>query len=134
MTDEELVRANWDWVQVRLAKPFEGIAKGKWMARLPMLPFSHHGFNTEAEAWAAAASFTRERLEQVRQLERELLIQHNLRDMYARDTKACINWTCSILGRGLEGAWATCAYTVGRTILRLESALADLKRDMKDAQ
>jgi hypothetical protein len=72
MTNEEYVQSVWGWVQVRLAEPFEGVAKGKWVVRIPLLPFSQVGFDTEDAAWSAAAEYTFEHMEKVRQLREEI--------------------------------------------------------------
>jgi hypothetical protein len=69
---EALVRKHWQWVQVRLSEPYEGVPQGKWVARLPLLPFSQIGFDTEDEAWFAAAAFTEQRREEIRQVEEEI--------------------------------------------------------------
>ena len=61
----QYVTDRWEWVQVRLAEPYEGVAEGKWIVRLPLLPFSQIGFDSESEALQAASDFTRQREEEI---------------------------------------------------------------------
>ena len=131
--DEKFVRAHWEWVDVREAQPYEGVKQGKWVARLPLLPFSQIGFENAEEAWKAAAEFTRERLEGVRQLREEIGQMGDLRDMKYIDILNATetngvgdliddnDWIVTIV-RDL------CEYC--RTLKRLETILAELKRGM----
>ena len=109
MTDEEYVRARWKWVQVRLAEPYEGVKEGKWVARLPLLPFYQTGFDTEAEAWSAARAFTEQRALEIVDVEEEIAWLSDGMDCSDPDDE------------------------VGKRILAVEQArLAELRRGMKE--
>lgn len=108
-SDEQFVRSRWGWVQVRTAEPYEGIPQGKWSVRIPLLPFSQIGFPSEVEAWSAAAAFTREREEQIRQVEEEIALVGGIGHM----------------------APCECCGVRDRILAREQAALAELKKGMK---
>jgi aspartate/tyrosine/aromatic aminotransferase len=125
--DEQIVRKAWKWAQVRLANPFEGFAKGKWVARLSCC-HSQTGFNSEAEAWSAARAFTEERREQIRCLESEIEDVQDLLDADATMAReAANNGDPYIANVGASGA---AAYL--RILIREQAALAELKRGLHE--
>ncbi len=69
MTDEEYMRSVWGWVRQRFSEPHEGYAQGVYVIEIPMQKFSHKDI---AAAWSAAAAFTRERLDQIKLLHRDI--------------------------------------------------------------
>jgi hypothetical protein len=74
LTDEEFVREHWESVRASfyLDSPYTFILVGRSdLDTVQKFHSTHHGFET---AWAAAAEFTRERLEEIRQIEREIEI------------------------------------------------------------
>jgi hypothetical protein len=111
--NERAVREAWEWVQVRLAEPGEGVDSGDWVVRLPLLPFSQTGFDTESEAWRAANEFTEERLEQIRQVEEEIKVAK-----FKRNTDAASGFIAHVV------VW-------DRILASRQSALQELKRGMK---
>jgi hypothetical protein len=97
MTDEEFVRANWENVH-RCDGSYILISKG-----------GHRNF-ADFPGWQAAAQFTRDRLEAIRQIEEEI---EWLRGM------------CAWREHGIYGP------RYDRILAREQAALADLKRGMK---
>lgn len=100
MSDEEFVRENWNLVHrcdgSYLCKP-----KGRILVQ------DGHGLWLEFKAWSAAAAFTRDRLEEIRQLEEEIAL-------VSKDCDGCNQ--CP--------AW-------NRILTRLNRDLAALKTGMK---
>ena len=124
-TDEELVRSAWERCRVRFSEPHEGYAQGVYVAEVPMWKTSH---KVESEAWSAAAEFTRERLEQVRQVEQEIEL---LRPSVGSDCE----WVAWI-----ENGWGLPEFQAGnirnyvgwaRILAREQATVAELKRGMK---
>jgi len=104
--DEKFVREHFDGVWLRGARK-----SGCWVqwgeASLGRLVFS------EAEAWSAAAAFTRQRLEEIRQVEEEI---ENIRSS----------------SEGLQENGEYYRMRVfDRILAREQAALAELKRGMK---
>ena len=111
--DEQFVREKWEEVREQV------------QACVHEAPVNQHGFvfvrcgedeemigsGTYRERWAAAAEFTRNRLEQIRQVEEEI---EEIRGPLCRD-QACVR--CVI-------------HT--RILAREQAALADLRRGMKE--
>lgn len=104
----EYVRANWEWAHYLPNFRCVVISDGN-QATDPSTRFDG------PEAWAAAAEFTRERLEQIRQLEEDCAMGRRLLSEAAEFD---------------ENSRDSCIFS--RILARLESALADLKRGMRD--
>jgi hypothetical protein len=77
------------------------------------------------DSWSSAAEFTRNRLEEIRQVEEEI----RLLEGYNKSNKSCSENSFAEL-RSRE-QHATSFITVRRTIVRLHAALAELKKGMK---
>jgi hypothetical protein len=109
MSDEEFVRSVWRKVHVtkqRNHRPYWVHSTTTYLGNGP--------FGTESEMWSAAAAFTRERLESVRQVEEEI--------EWIQD---CIDMSGIVHPeRGIPEQ--------RRILARLESIRADLKRGMKE--
>lgn len=110
MTDEEFVRANWvevynDGYSVRLILP-----EALWI-EAPK-------FSGALSRWSAAAAFTTERLEEIRQLREEIAL--------------VADWKDGTLGMGRESTIERCRWA--RILIRLETTLADLKRGMREQE
>lgn len=120
MSDEEFVRQNWIDMEHGSVKGQSGfyIWAGPTLSRIAEKA-------TASKAWAAAAEFTRERLEQIRQIEEEIeylntqiavsdyRLKQNLNDPYA-------------------AAWWSKRAGVEKSILaREQDALTELKRGMR---
>jgi len=101
-TSEQLVRSVWINPLVICN------AGGAFYVWLPCEYFTPI-FDTKAEAWHAAAEFTRNRQEQVRQVEEEIALQ-----------------------RSFEPAVSLSRATLDRTLRRLEAIRADLTPGMKE--
>lgn len=128
MMDEEFVRANCN-DPLHTTHTYGGSACAIVSADNVRLGF---GVN-EAEAWSAAVEFTRDRLEQIRQLETEIEAQsHRERQCaglwweWANDPEGAHPSQSDYIVREVR------KYVREKRILsRLESILADLKRGMK---
>ena len=116
--DERFVREHWEDVTVEWGR-IEGKLYG--MATSQSRPIYLHGYKTEAEIWSSARRFTEERLEQIRQAEKDVrrvmkfvaqcrgyLIE---RIDPRHDTEALASWS--------------------RILAREQAALDELKRGMK---
>jgi hypothetical protein len=109
MTDEEYVRTHW---RAQAGQ----IGAGYWkVVGITSDRAIHLGDGSgNAEAWSAAAEYTRNRLEEIRQVDGEIIL---LRGMIALLASEQGDLTAPIYAR---------------TIARLEAILADLKRGMKE--
>jgi hypothetical protein len=112
MTDEEFVRAHWageNALEVLETKdPMPEFCS--WSVRIRVFGPTFYR-DTLMNAWAAAAAFTRERLEQVRQIEDEIVVLgYLLRDSRGYPSRIVVSH---------------------RIQARLQAALADAKRGMK---
>jgi hypothetical protein len=72
MTDEEYVRSKWEAVEV------EQDCYADWYYSLGGIYDSTQHFSTEEETWSAAAEFTRQREEEIRQVEAEVAMARKL--------------------------------------------------------
>lgn len=88
MTADE-VREVWEWVNVRLAEPYDGIAQGKWTARLPCHPFTQIGFDTEEAAWSKVGAWTKEILQIIADVDEEIAELREQHGYYARWAETC---------------------------------------------
>jgi hypothetical protein len=123
MTDEEYVRAHWEFCSTSRANSLWGVHVGS-RGELTLVP--HPLVETEPDAWAAAAEFTRERLEQIRQLEEEITqIQCDI----VRASKEADEWQSGGMDV-LASSWNDTEWCYSRILARLESALADLRQGM----
>ena len=77
------------------------------------------------DSWSSAAEFTRDRLEEIRQVEEEI----RLLEGYNKSNKSCSENSFAEL-RSRE-QHATSFITVKRIIARLQAALKELKKGMK---
>lgn len=109
ITNRELVERHWEHTHV-CDGSYRSLPSG---TVLIMCGTSHHGFDD----WSAAAAFTRERLEEIRQLEREIEVVEGARDVCGmwKGTTAYVRQHCT---------WS-------RILSRLQSALAELKKGMR---
>ena len=127
MTDKEFVKQHWDGV--RLDRDF-GFHFWLGSSRDASYLFSKEQDDVTV-AWAEAAEFTRQRLEEIRQVEEEIVVTTNAALSATRDVHKVMSGECATLCRGLEGAFAVCSVRHGRVILRLQAALSELKKGMK---
>lgn len=73
MTDEDLVKKHWRTGRVSNASDEDGVVPHAYeIVGIPGAPNNWH--HTPEEAWSAAAEFTRERLEEIRQLKEEITL------------------------------------------------------------
>jgi len=122
--DEKFVRDHWEWVLVGEAQPYAGYKEHEFVWQLPGHK-CYEGYESKEKVWSAAAEFTRERLEQIRQVEEEFTVL---------DIDQGNNWrdACKIPDFSMLRGFAFTQYVRrARTMSRLESILADLKRGMK---
>jgi hypothetical protein len=110
MTDEEYVRANWVRANYFPMSKCVAICDGSQTTG-PMTCFD----GPDTQAWAAAAAFTRDRLEKIRQLERQIEL--------VQDEADANGWLWNAERMRDHATWMMLRH-------RLESALADLKRGM----
>jgi hypothetical protein len=121
-SEEEFVRGVWEWVIVRKR---DDRLEWEWFGSLtfqagPLLR------DTEAEAWSAAAAYTRERLEQVRQVTREIEVCGRWSHTYTmRVTDSYLPNKYNIVGPVRDFIACT------RICARLEAELASLTAGMK---
>jgi hypothetical protein len=106
MDDEEFVRAHWE--EPTYFRPAHVINVSSGYTQDSVV-----SGESEDAAWSAAAEFTRERLEQIRQIKQEMSLLGGM-----------------VVLLSVEPGDET-APIYQRTIARLEAALADLKRGMK---
>jgi hypothetical protein len=111
MTDEEFVRQHWEGARCRKEERFHPWNGFEIVVSDRYCALAVRG--SEAEAWSAAAEFTRKRQEQIRQVEEEIRFVES--------------FSCVATNMADEAARL-------RTRDRLKAALADLKRGMKDAK
>jgi hypothetical protein len=111
MSDEEYVRGVWE--EANAGDDAAGVLAGPYWVCIYDRKRWFYG-HTEADAWSAAAEFTRNRLEQIKQVEEEIRLLQSM----------------VILLRS-EPMDAT-APVYRRTIARLEAALAELRKGMKE--
>jgi hypothetical protein len=121
MSDEEFVRSVWRKVHVtkqRNHRPYWVHSTTTYLGNGP--------FGTESEMWSAAAAFTRERQEQVRQAEFDIDHVTKFRDAVGRccHEHPYTSQTLDVEIPNLQ-SWQ-------RILARLESIRADLKRGMKE--
>jgi hypothetical protein len=127
MTDEQFVREHWERID---AHDWVNHINGDTGFLIAIEPSCEDGsigigmeFHEEAkpksQAWSAAAEFTRDRLEEIRQLEEEIAMVRGDRDDMLRH----INFH--------ELEWIVECARWSRILARLESALEDLKKGMK---
>ena len=125
--DEKFVRETWAHVTVML---HHGTSHGRIE-----LPHAHARFVSVdpgyERAWSEAAEFTRKRLEEILRVEEEIVVTTNAALSATRDVHKVMSGECATLCRGLEGAFAVCSVRHGRVILRLQAALSELKKGMK---
>jgi hypothetical protein len=129
MTDQEYVRAN--WIRAELCPcPYNNRFNTSLGGRGFTLSNPSEE-DTPEEAWSAAAEFTRERLEQIRQLEAEIDAADVMRKSSTAAVKGAVLRGEHDLPFLLEDVRSTCAWQ--RILARLEAALDDLNRGMKKA-
>ena len=121
MTDEEYVRSVWSDVWSFLC------AAGTWYvcdANEELEVWEP----TEAEAWSAAAAFTRERQEEIRQLEREIEFFREWTDDAAKYfiTVAAVGWDGDDMANIVRDK-----ATKSRTLPRLQRELDNLQAGMR---
>ena len=116
--DEKFVREHWD-----LVHRCDGSYRGYPCNTVLVQDMNGHWF--DFDSWSAAAEFTRNRLEEIRQVDEEIRLLKG----YNKSNKSCSENSFSEL-RSRE-QHTTSFITVGRTIVRLQAALAELKRGMK---
>lgn len=122
--DETFVRANWKYIRVHeqattheVRKDWHGYVFVDAITREILL-----GSGNRTERWVAAADFTRDRLEEIRQLRRDV---------------SGVNRTLSNLGTLITERDEDCASSVrawcsaARILARLEAQLAELMKGMK---
>lgn len=119
--DEEYVRAVWDYAFCCGIEGSRFVSINRDLWKVP------GNWKTDAEAWHAAAEFTRDRIEEVRMLEREIGF-----------LKKCANWYgeqgALSLRMGLRdsaGGEAREQCTSLRTLMRLDALLAEAKKGMR---
>ena len=125
--DEKFVRDHWE-VHVSWGRTFPGHSTPTFHLKLPVI--WHDGLNvmfaqSAEKAWSAAAEFTRERLEQIRQIEEEYVVLGANQIRAWREAGLCSDWSEGRTFFFVE--WVR----IARTMSRLESILAGLKRGMK---
>ena len=119
--DEEFVRSVWKTVTESEYDPHEG-----YTIPQTRVDFGHHHYTEikAADAWSAAAEFTRERLEQIRKVEEEIAYLTPQRDsMRKRNSCEAIE---------AQPAWFQAWDILDRILAREQAALAELKRGMKE--
>ena len=123
--DEKLVMDTWDSPRFDWSYQHGDPSKPKyWLFYIgDWLVIS--GYDTREQIEASAAEFTRDRLEEIRQVEEEI----RLLEGYNKSNKSCSENSFAEL-RSRE-QHATSFITVRRTIVRLHAALAELKKGMK---
>ena len=111
MTEEEYVRSKWDILETTSYWTIMGQA--------------YTGRKTDAEAWSAAAEFTRQREEEIRQVEAQyVLLGADQLDTWS-NAMSYDNWDP-------ERSWWFHLWVQRALVMaRLEAALAELKRGMK---
>jgi hypothetical protein len=131
VTDEEYVRANWEWAACWEPNNDVEFGHDEWIVGIAdkaCSPSTESRFdaNSKAGAWSAAAEFTRERLEQIRQLDEEI-------EVVAQQVVMASNWIVSC-GENLEGERCAKAHIEkwSRILARLEAALAELRQGMTE--
>ena len=129
MTDEEKVRAAWECVGIQWAN----IGRKRYgMAHSNGLGIPLQVFLTEDEIWSAAAAFTDDRLEQIRQIERNIQwLNESFPDLshldWACNVEECDHYSCNLWVP--EFVIGQCARN--RILASQQAALAELRRGMK---
>jgi len=135
MTDEEMVRAAWEVIRVVYGpgnpheKPSERLAYVVYS--LPTGPDTTIAGCKQFEVWAVAAEFTRERQEQIRQLQEEIARERR----FHVSCEEWVDWIKDVAGsmdsddvvHAMRGHHANC-----RIRARLEAELAKLQQGMKE--
>lgn len=132
--DEKFVREQWADVALWDRQMLYGNKEQFWEVELVIAPgsFSRHCKPTQAEAWSAAAEFTRTRLQQIRDVEEEIAwLGKNLpRPPRARPGESM----SEALRSERVAAYERDKPTAVRVLDREQAALAELKRGLRVAE
>jgi hypothetical protein len=130
MTAEQFVREHWE--QVTYSDTAVGVLAGPHYVIIGGYPNGPQKFaayrHTPEEAWSAAAEFTRERLEQIRQVEQEVGkvdYEQNEAFMLIRDVPPkSVHLEMIVM-------WVRSLCATSRILAREQAALAELKKGMR---
>ncbi len=125
MTDKEYVCEHWKIVEESIYDPHEG-----YTIPQTRIDFgSHHYTERKANsAWSAAAEFTRERLEQIRQVEREIeVLEPFAEGRMPNKLEQLPPWANPVLHLELLRR----GFAIRRILAREQATLAELRKGMR---